>query len=114
MAESSSEPKGREIKVRQLGNAINANVIQLETRQFPSLVIQGDSMSILFGMAQYAREQMERGNPAALEEGIWELRSLEALLLNYLAIYEQSLNENGIPLPYNSSYIEQRNKKNYE
>ena len=110
MAESSSAPEGREITVRQLGNAVNANVIQLETRKFPSLVIQGDSMSILFGMAQYARAQIELGNPAALEEGLGELHSLEELLLNYLAILEQSLNEHSIPLPYNGSYIERRNK----
>jgi hypothetical protein len=110
MDESLSAPKGREITVRQLGNAVNANVIQLETRKFPSLVIQGDSMSILFGMAQYAREHIEQGDPAALEEGIEELRSLEELLLNYLVIYEQSLIESGIPLPYNGSYIEQRSK----
>ena len=94
------------ILVQQLGDAINANVIQLEHRKYPSLVIQGDSMSILVGMAQYAREQIEQGNSAALEEGIEELRSLEDLLRNYLIIYEQSLNENNIPFPYPGSYLE--------
>ncbi len=97
------------ITVQQLGDAVNANVIQLETRVFPSLVIQGDSMSVLYGMVRSALRNAQQATAATLEECVDELMGVEEILLGYLVVYEQrliqnSLIQNGIPLPYNVSY----------
>lgn len=93
------------ILVQQLGGAVNANVIQLEHRRYPSLVIQGDSMSILYGMAQSAAANARAGTPEAFDECLDELTDLEELLRGYLIAYEQALLENDIPLPYVGSYV---------
>ena len=93
------------ILVERLGDTINANVIQLEELKFPSLVIQGDSMSILYSLAQSAAANARAGTPEAFDECLDEFAEIEGLLRGYLVAYDLALTENDIPLPYVGSYV---------
>ncbi|MCY1045334.1 hypothetical protein OV208_28720 [Corallococcus sp. bb12-1] len=79
----------------------NTAVVHLPGRQYPGVVIQGDSLSILHALVREARELC----PAApTKDGADDTASLlddvEERLRDYLTMYEAVLKERHIPLPY--------------
>lgn len=83
---------------------VNAAVVRVPGRQFPGVVIQGDSLSILLERATDVVERL----PATGDE---ELRGaageLAAKLAAYVEVYEAVLGARGVGLPYARSRSDQ-------
>ena len=77
--------------------ATNSAVVRVPGRRFPGVVIQGDSLSILFDLAMYLAERL----PEASDE---ELRGaaddLAEKLFAHVKNYETVLQARGLSLPY--------------
>ena len=80
-----------------LSATVNAAVVQLPGRKFPGMVIQGDTLKILTGQADYLQEKL---GDAADEEIVYTIKAMRDSLSARLVIYEKVLQENGIGLPY--------------
>jgi hypothetical protein len=88
------------VEVESFSQATNAWVIRTPGRQFPAAVVQGDSLSILFNLAQSVLERA-RACSCADEELEGEAEELRDQLWGRLQQYEGVLHEHGIELPYN-------------
>jgi hypothetical protein len=88
---------------RILSSATNSNVVQLPERKFPGIVIQGDSLALIFesitGCLQKAKILRD-------EEIYNELLYTAQTIQNYLLVYEETLLNQGISLPYSNSIKE--------
>jgi len=77
--------------------AVNSAIVRVPGRRFPGVVIQGDSLSILFNDAMTLVEELENSkDEEAFFTALLHAESLEEHLKNY----EQVLKEHGIELPY--------------
>jgi hypothetical protein len=85
------------IEVESLSTAVNAAVIRLPGRKSPAIVIQGDSLKILVDLASEIGRLSDGSDNLALQDTIAELRQT---LGCYISVYEETLRENGEPLPY--------------
>ena len=85
------------IEVDSLSATINAAVIRLPGRQFPGIVIQGDSLKILADSVNELRRLAEGSAVPELEEAALELAQI---LAGYQGAYEDALRKNNLPLPY--------------
>lgn len=85
-----------------LSSQTNATVIKLPSRRFPGLLIQGDSLRILYDLAEEARGLLARSNTSDVnfKEASDVLQELESLLRGYLLAYESALKINNMQLPY--------------
>ena len=81
-----------------LQNGSNAAVVQLPDKQFPGVVIQGDSLSILMRQMMEVRK-MVAGNVDA-SKTTNEVDDVIDKLYGCIALYEIALENNGLPLPY--------------
>lgn len=82
-------------EIHVLSQDRNSWVIRLPGREYPGVVIQGDSLKILFDLAD---EISDLAPPSGeLRESVDELREN---LKTRLALYEAALKEHGITLPY--------------
>lgn len=85
-----------------LSSAINAPVVQLPGRRFPAIALQGDT---LFGLHQLA-ERIAKAAASPDLGGSGELAGdaveLAEKIGAYVAIYEATLGERGLPLPYSA------------
>jgi hypothetical protein len=88
------------MEIEVLSNSVNFPVMRLPGRRFPGSLIQGDSLSILH---QLATSIFDRAKKLADQELIDDTQELLALLHARLQIYEETLSEHGLPLPYNGS-----------
>ncbi len=75
----------------------NGGVVQLPGRNFPGLVIQGDSLSILHSTLSEAREAL-RNNRA--DEAAEPLDDALESVASRLSFYESTLLAAGLTLPY--------------
>jgi hypothetical protein len=87
----------KKIKVDILSNEINSVVLQLPDRKYPGVVIQGDSLSIIYGLVEDISNNINLDQNHEVTELIDELKDL---LGNYVNIYEETLKINNIDLPY--------------
>ncbi len=85
-----------EIEVYTL--ASNLAIVRMPGRKFPGVVVQGDSLSILYGLAVSI---LNRAEVTSNTELIDEAKELTQLLLGRIQFYESTLQKHGIPLPYN-------------
>jgi hypothetical protein len=85
-------------EVEVLSRKTNAWVIRTPGRQYPALVIQGDSFSALFALAQAIADRARANGDDALVMDAVELRDL---VWGRLQQYEEVLQQHGIALPYN-------------
>lgn len=87
----------RRIEVEILSDAINNAVVKLPYRQFPAVLVPGDSLEIMYGLAEELRMLCE-------DQGTEEMLDIATELVNTLKsrliIYEESLKANGLRLPY--------------
>ena len=78
-----------------LSRETNAWVVQLPGRQFPGIVLQGDTLKNLHGLAEEAREAIGPASDA------WHAADdLVKVLGTLVGVYERTVSENGMDLPY--------------
>lgn len=88
------------VQVEVLSYSINNVVMKLPDRKFPGVLIQGDSLKILQGLAEAIVQACERGE---FEESTDLAVELCEALTSRVAIFEAAMHEHGIDLPYPSS-----------
>ncbi len=89
-------------------HAMNSCVVKMPERQSPGIVIQGDSLALLFDTTLEIVERLE----ATGDEDLF-LRALQMAeaLETYLVNYERALEQHQIPLPYHRDAS--RNTQNF-
>ena len=85
------------VELELYSRAVNAGVVRMPGRQFPGLVLQGDSLSIMLGMAEEIFERTRTADDPELSE---TAAGLQALLQGYLRHYETVLRGHDLALPY--------------
>jgi hypothetical protein len=83
--------------VELLDTTTNCAVVKLPTRKFPGVVIQGDSLHILWTSVNSAKSLCEAGD---ISEAIDELSLVSDILASYIGNYERVLKNRSINLPY--------------
>ena len=81
--------------VTLIENFVNAPIVQMSGRAFPGVVIQGDSLHSLYMRADKIFQNMNN-NIVDLDE----MEFIRDSLKSYLTIYELTLQERGMDLPY--------------
>ncbi|WP_425455370.1 DUF6959 family protein [Amycolatopsis palatopharyngis] len=77
-----------------LSDATNCAVVRLQSRRFPGILLQGDTVSMLEGMLG------EVAQAPSLEAAKEVIQEVKALVADYLDTYERTLGAARIPLPY--------------
>ena len=80
-----------------LSSASNVAVVQLPGRRFPGSVVQGDSLSILFGLACEVEDHAIASSNTELIQAAIELREQ---IEGRLRAYDRVLLQGGIERPY--------------
>jgi hypothetical protein len=76
-------------------DASNAAIIRHPSRRFPGMLIQGDSLNNLSGLAASALAQAERGSD------LWyDLKELADNLQSCVDFYAKVMREHGLELPF--------------
>ncbi|HEX5442773.1 MAG TPA: hypothetical protein VFW87_03040 [Pirellulales bacterium] len=88
-----------EVSVEVLSDSVNYMVLSTPGRQFPGMVVQGDSLARLY---RCAAEVCRRAKGSEDQELIDEAGILCEELRDRLAFYEKVLKSHGIKLPYSS------------
>lgn len=88
----------KKIEVELFANICNNVVLRIPGRKFPGVVIQGDSLSILYNLAEEVCGLAQALQSEELQDAACELAHLLAARLQ---IYEDVLAEHNIKLPYN-------------
>jgi len=86
------------LQVDVLSDATNKAVLRLPSREFPGVLIQGDTLKQLHRLSHALQQGL------SLKDEDDELRAtaedLHRRLSNFVAHYEVVLMDNGVPLPY--------------
>jgi predicted RNase H-like HicB family nuclease len=90
----------KKLELAVLGEETNSWVIQIPNRQYPGVVIQGDSLKTLYDTAKEIAEL----TPVS-EEAHELAEELCQRLKSHLGNYELALRQNGIALPYSKSVL---------
>ncbi len=85
------------VEIEVFSSASNAAVVRMPTRRFPGMVIQGDSLHILYSLADTV---VQLAAPHGDEDLSGEAGELRDLLAGYMASYENVLKDHGMELPY--------------
>src|SRR3954471_519641 len=88
------------VEVEAYSQGVNGWIVRTPGRQFPAVVIQGDSLSILFSLAQSVLERARQCS-CADDELTEEAEELRDHLWGRLHHYEEVLREHELALPYN-------------
>lgn len=86
-----------EVFARILENVTNCPVVQLPNRQFPGVVLQGDTLYSFYRNAQRALQAIDADTNTDAH-GACEF--LVDSLAGILAVYEETLSRSDIELPY--------------
>jgi len=84
-------------QIEVYSEATNNAIVRMPSRSFPGVVVQGDSLSILFDDAM---EILERLDPKRDEDLFFVALSLAEDLEARLKHYEAVTSKHGFPLPY--------------
>jgi hypothetical protein len=76
----------------------NASIVQLPFRQFPGMVLQGDSLNIL--RKQIVEIHRLLTSEPNLDEAVDVCEGCIQILTGYLENYERVMWEHNLPLPY--------------
>jgi hypothetical protein len=76
----------------------NAYVLRHPQRRFPGILVQGDSLHIMWQQARQVREAVQSGRLS--EDDLGEAEALAHGLGRLVVVYEAALGEAGIELPY--------------
>ncbi len=92
---------GLDERAKLLTPAHNFAVVQLPGRQYPGVVVQGDSLSILINRLEDVRRALQEGRS---DDALALLSDeLDEMLAPVQALYERVLAEQGIKLPYSKA-----------
>jgi hypothetical protein len=86
-------------------NFPNCVIVQVPGRNFPGIILQGDSLSTLF---DGTKEIYCRAKQLPDEEIQYEALMIAEILQEYLAHYEETLKNHGLELPYSISITERK------
>jgi signal transduction histidine kinase len=86
--------------VELLSRPVNFAVVQLPGRNFPGVVVQGDTLNGLVQRLGEMAQMLERGE---LDDLAGELSDIREQLSEALANYDHVCAERGIPSPYPKS-----------
>ena len=90
----------KKIQVDIFSEAINCPVIKLETRRFPGVLIQGDSLSNIYSIIDELKSYQEKDTePFDLAD------EAMGILKNYLCEYEGVLKVHNVDLPFSGSAL---------
>ena len=89
----------KRVEMDVLSETINCPVIHFAGRQFPGVLIQGDSLLILLGLAKEREEMTIEIDNEELEATI---QTLKEKLSGYVGEYEAAMKVRGRELPYPS------------
>ena len=79
--------------------SINRGVVKMPSQGFPGLLLQGETLSTLLGLARSIHEKAQGTSDTELIDASLELRdSLQKLVSHY----ESTLTKHNIPLPYST------------
>ena len=87
----------QKLEVEVFSKSVNSPVIRFPGRRYPGVLIQGDSLSILFDLVVTIRDSIAHQN---LEEADGSAQELQEILTEHLTIYEAALRTEGFDLPY--------------
>ena len=85
------------IEVEAFSLAVNSAVIRLPGRQFPGVVLQGDSLKILADLIREISTLAQSHDAAKLVDITTEASKM---MESYRSVYEETLKSHQIPLPY--------------
>ena len=85
------------IEIEVFSQTTNAAVVRMPTRRFPGMVIQGDSLHILYRLADSIAKTA--ASSANAEFGS-DAEQLKDFLARYVSSYEDVLKSHGMELPY--------------
>lgn len=86
------------LELEVFSQTVNCGIVKMPNRKFPGIVVQGDSLQIMYCDAKYILE-LAKGLMTE-SEFIEEIEMLVQKLESYLAIYEHTLEVHNIELPY--------------
>ncbi len=72
-------------EIQRLGGNVNAVIVQLPERKYPSVVMQRDSLQNLLSLVQETKQQILAGNIA---ETVALLSEAEQLIAGYVEAFE--------------------------
>jgi hypothetical protein len=87
----------RATQLEMWSGEVNSAVVRVPGRRFPGVVIQGDSLSILFDLAMFVTEHLPRSTDPELCDAAEELAEK---LFHHVKNYESVLGARGVSLPY--------------
>jgi hypothetical protein len=76
---------------------LNSSIVRVPGRRFPGVVIQGDSLSILFDLAMYVADGVSKTADSGLRDAAEELAEK---LFAHVKNYELVLEARGVVRPY--------------
>ncbi|MFA6561808.1 MAG: hypothetical protein WCV00_07845 [Verrucomicrobiia bacterium] len=88
-----------------LSHIPNSGIVQLPGRRFPGIVMQGDTLSNLFDSARFLLGEFKRLRD---EERYYETLTFTEQLQAQLVHYEETLQAQGMQLPYTVSVKERK------
>jgi hypothetical protein len=85
------------VQVEMLADSSNSAVLRLPGRKHPGVLVQGDSLSVLAGLAGEANEAIAKND---YSEAASALRELLSRLEEYQHMYEGALSLHDLAKPY--------------
>jgi len=79
--------------------SINRGVIKMPSQNFPGLLLQGEMLSALLGLASSIHERSQNTSDTELFEASTDLKEKLEQLLSH---YESTLGKHNIPVPYST------------
>lgn len=76
----------------------DATIVRIPNRAFPAIAIQGDTFEALYQLAVDVASQLEGPTPS--EDVLDDARELVQRLATVQRLYEKTLAEHGLALPY--------------
>jgi hypothetical protein len=94
----------QQVEFEVLDASSNAIVARSPDRQFPGVLVQGDTLRILLGDIAELRMSLENGDHGAAVEAAG---AVEDRLRTLLVHYERALKSHGRALPYSVSVLDE-------
>jgi len=79
--------------------SINRGVVKMPSQNFPGLLLQGEMLSALLGLASSIHERSQNTSDTELIEASTDLKEKLEQLLSH---YESTLGKHNIPVPYST------------
>lgn len=95
----SETPQPILVQVERLSEHSSSPVLRVTTRRHPGMLIQGDTLKIWHDMASNALKELQSDN---IREAMDSLEDLHTVFEAHLALYEETLRQYGLSLPYAS------------